>query len=68
MLLNIPTAIWFGFLTFASLIITASLGIAMHVFKKNVFKFHKFFAITTVILAIIHFTLAILLWFYGIRI
>jgi hypothetical protein len=67
MLLNIPTAIWFGFLTFASLITTASLGIAVHVFKKNVFNIHRFFAFTTIILAIIHFILAILLWFYGIR-
>jgi len=66
MLLYLPLAIWFGILTIISVFITFSLGIAMHVFKKNVFKFHKLFAFLTVSLALVHAILALLLWFYGI--
>lgn len=68
MLFGIPTAIWLGFLTIISLFITLSLGIAMHNFKKNVFKYHKFFAFLTGIIAIIHMIFAILLWFFGINV
>jgi len=68
MLLNIPTAIWLGFLTFISLLITASLGIAMIYFKKNVLKYHKPFAFLTLLLAIVHLVFAILLWFFGVLI
>ncbi|MDD5651038.1 MAG: hypothetical protein PHF86_11585 [Candidatus Nanoarchaeia archaeon] len=68
MLLNIPTAIWFGFLTFTSLFTTASLGVAVFYFRKNVFNYHRFFALITVSLALIHLTLAILLWFFGVLI
>ena len=59
-------AVWFGILTFASLFATASLGIATHVFRKKVFKFHMFFAFTTVTLAVIHLTLDILWLYFGI--
>ena len=68
MILNVPLAIWFGMLTGASLFTTASLGIAVHVFKKKVFRYHKFFAGLTVSLAIIHIILAVLLWFFSIYI
>ena len=68
MIFGIPLAIIFGILTLTSLLITASLGVAMYKFKKPVFKYHKFFAVLTVTLAIIHFILAFLLWFKDIRI
>ena len=60
MILNIPLAIWFGILTFISLITTGSLGIAMYRFHKPVFKYHRFFAFLTIILAVIHVILNIL--------
>ena len=60
MILNIPLAIWFGILTFISLITTGSLVIAMHRFHKPVFKYHRFFAFLTIILAVIHVILNIL--------
>lgn len=66
MIFGIPLAIIFGMATIISVFITASLGIATHIFKKNVFNYHKYFAFLTIILAIIHATLAFLLWFYGI--
>lgn len=66
MILGIPLAIWFGILTIISLFITFSLGIAMHVYKKNVFKHHVCFAFTTIFLALVHLILAYLLWFKGI--
>jgi hypothetical protein len=66
MLFNIPIAIWLGIITFISLFITFSFGIAMHHFKKNVFRYHKFFAFFTVSVAVAHVIFAILLWFFGI--
>jgi len=66
MVLGIPLAIWFGILTIILVFTTASFGIAMHVFRKNVFKYHRFFAFSTIIFAVIHAVLVILLWFYGI--
>ncbi len=66
MLLNIPLAMWIGFLVFISLTITISLGVAVFKFQKNVFKYHKFFALLTGLLALVHVVLAILLWFFGI--
>lgn len=68
MIANIPLAIWFGILTIISLFTTASLGIAVHKFNKNVFRLHMFFAFLTLTLAIIHLIFAYLLWFKGIRI
>lgn len=61
-----PLAIWLGILTIISLFTTLSLGIAMYNFKKDVFKYHRFFAFFTASIAIIHFIFAVLLWFYGI--
>ncbi len=66
MLFGPPLAIWFGIFTIISLFITASLGIAVHIFRKNVFKNHMFFAFLTLTLALIHLVLAIMLWFFGI--
>ncbi len=66
MIAGIPLAIWLGFLTLASLITTLSLGIAVHVFKKNVFNFHKVFAGITFSLAVIYAALALILWFFGV--
>jgi len=64
MILNIPLAIWFGWLTIIFVFITASLGIAVFKYHKNVFKYHKMFAFTTLTLAFIHLVLAVLLWFF----
>ena len=66
MIFAIPLVIWTGYLALASLIITLSLGIAVHIFKKPVFRFHKFFAFFTVLIAIIHSILGILFYFFGI--
>jgi hypothetical protein len=68
MILGIPLAVWLGILTIISLFTTLSLGIAMHVYKKNVFKYHRFFAFTTGTLALIHLVFGYLLWFKGILI
>ena len=66
MIFGIPLAIILGIATIISVFITASFGVAMHVFKKDVFIYHKIFAIFTLTLALIHFVLAFLLWLYGI--
>ena len=66
MLLNIPTAIWLGFVTLISLFVTLSLGVAMHRYKKNVFRYHRFFAFFTGTIAVIHAIFAIALYFFGI--
>jgi len=68
MLFDIPTAIWLGIATIISLFITASFGIAMHYFRKNVFRYHRFFAFLTLSIAIMHTIFAVLLWFFGITI
>jgi hypothetical protein len=65
MILKIPLAIWFGGLTVISLFITAGLGVAVFKYHKNVFKYHKMFAITTITLAIIHVVFVVLLFFFG---
>lgn len=64
MILNIPLAIWFGILTIIALFITATLGAAVILFKKNMFKQHKIFAGITIGLALIHLVFAVLLWFF----
>jgi len=66
MILKIPLAVWFGMLTIILLFVTASLGVAVFKFHKNVFKYHKLFAMLTVGFAIIHLVLAVMLWFFGI--
>lgn len=66
MILGIPLAVWLGILTITSVFTTAGLGIAMHVYNKNVFRYHKFFAFLTITLALIHAIFALLLWFFGI--
>jgi hypothetical protein len=68
MIFAIPLAIIFGILTVVSLFITASIGIAVHIYNKNIFKFHMFFAFLTLTLAIIHLIFAYLLWFRGVAI
>jgi hypothetical protein len=69
MIFGIPLAIWLGILTFISLFITASFGIAVFKFNKShLFKYHKAFAFVTVTLAICHLIFAFLLWFKGISI
>jgi hypothetical protein len=66
MILGIPLAIWFGILTIISLVITGILGLAVYKFKKNVFKYHMFFAFLTISLAIVHLIFGVMLWFFGI--
>lgn len=66
MFLNIPLAIWMGFLAAILLFVTLFLGIAVFHFKKNVFKYHKIFAFLTALVVIAHIILAISLWFFGI--
>jgi hypothetical protein len=66
MIFNIPLAVWFGMLTIICLFVTASLGVAVFKFHKNVFNYHKIFAMLTVGFAIIHLVFAVMLWFFGI--
>ena len=61
-----PIAIWFGIFTFLSLVITLSLGIAFHRYHKPVFRYHRFFAFLTLLLALIHITYVILKTYFGI--
>lgn len=68
MLLHQPLAIWLGFLTILLLCITVSLGLAMKKHRKSVYKPHRIFAIITLIIALAHVTLAVLLWFFGITV
>ena len=68
MIFGIPLAILLGIATILSVFTTFSFGIAMHVYHKPVFKYHRFFAFITITLAVIHAILAILLWFFGILI
>jgi hypothetical protein len=63
-----PLAIWLGFVAITSLFTTVSLGVSMYYFKKNVFKYHRFFAFFTASIAVVHFIFAVLLWFYGVLI
>jgi len=59
MVIDISITILFGIFTFSSLLITLSLGIAIHRFHKPVFKYHGFFAYLTFIIALIHAYLVI---------
>lgn len=68
MLLGIPLAVWLGALTFTSLLITLALGVAVQVYKKPLLKKHMLFAKITAVLAVVHVTFAILLWFFGVLI
>ena len=64
MALGMQIAIGLGVSTIISLFITLSLGIAYHNFKKNVFKYHRFFAFTTASLAVLH-AIFVYLWLSG---
>lgn len=63
MIFGFPLANIFGMLTGLSLFLTAGFGIAYHVYRKQVFGYHKFFAFLTLTLAVIHMVLATLLFF-----
>jgi len=58
-ILGIPLAILLGILTITSLFTTASFGFVYHYLHKPVFRYHRFFAIFTIFLAIIHAILVI---------
>jgi hypothetical protein len=60
-----PLAIWLGIITIIFLFTTLSLGIALHVFGKNVFKYHRLFAFLTASAAVIHMIFATLLYFFN---
>ena len=60
MVFGFPIAIWFGIFTFLSLVTTVILGIVFHWYHKPVFRYHKFFAFLTLLLALIHITYVIL--------
>ena len=64
-LFGLPLYLYLGIITFAALITTATLG---YLFLKGKFgvKFiwHKYMAITTIILAIIHATLVVSAYFF----
>lgn len=65
MILGLPLAIWFGILTFICMFITAGFGVATFKLQKPVFKWHMLFAKITILLAIIHLVLGVMLWFFG---
>jgi hypothetical protein len=64
-LFGLPLYLYLGIITFAALITTATLG---YLFLKGKFgvKFiwHKYMAITTIVLAIIHATLVVSAYFF----
>jgi len=68
MILGIPFAIWLGFITLICLITTLVLGVAVFYFNKPVFKYHRLFAFLTILVALVHAVIALLLWFFGILI
>jgi hypothetical protein len=57
-----PLAIWLGIAAIISLFTTLSLGVAYYHFKKNVFKYHRFFAFLTGAIAVIHAVFAMMLF------
>ncbi len=65
MVFLIPLAIWFGFLTFIFFVTALILG-TLALKGKVKISTHRAFAITTLIIALIHIVFAILLWFFGI--
>ncbi len=68
MLLGIPLAIWTGVIAFVFILITFNLGLFRKHFKQGGFKYHRLFAVLSVIMLVIHFVLAMALWFYGVLI
>lgn len=64
-LFGIPLYLYFGILTFASLIITATFGYLFLKRKFGVkFTWHKNMAFATIILAVIHASLVISAYFF----
>jgi hypothetical protein len=62
-ILGFPITIFFGILTIISLFITTALGLIYHYLHRPVFRYHKLFALITVILAIIHTILVISVYY-----
>jgi hypothetical protein len=64
-LFGLPLYLYFGIVTFIAMITTATLGYLFLKGKFGVkFAWHKYMAITTIILAIIHVTLVISVYFF----
>jgi len=58
--LGLPLTVWFGIAIVASLFVTAGFGVAFHRFHGPVFRYHRFFAFLTLILALFHLILVVL--------
>ena len=52
--MNFQLAVLFGALTLVSLLIVLIIGLMMPSSKKNMLKYHKAFAIITIVLVIMH--------------
>ena len=62
---GMPLFAWLGAVTFILIITQIFLGVAMTVYGKAVFKFHRINAIIIIILAIIHVSYALLFLLKG---
>jgi predicted membrane metal-binding protein len=60
MILGYPLVVWFGLLTLLSLLITAIIGFLYYkgIVGQDNFKWHPRFVVLTIIIAVIHITLA----------
>ncbi|MFA6064225.1 MAG: hypothetical protein WCW44_02255 [archaeon] len=59
-ILGKPAIFWGGLATFILLVITLSIGFAIHKNLVNIdFKWHKIFAFTTALFAVVHAGLAL---------
>ena len=62
---GLPLALWFGLITFACLLTTATLGILVLKGRYNIpFKWHMRMAAVTIFFAVIHVILVILQYFF----
>ena len=61
--MTLPLTVWLGIFTFISLFTTATFGRLTRM-GKPVFKYHRFFAYLTLILAVIH-VVSVIVKFWG---
>ncbi len=63
-ILGLPVTMWMGGVTFTLLLSTATIGLTIHKGWRDIpIRYHMYFALATIVSALIHISLVIYLYF-----
>jgi hypothetical protein len=64
-ILGFPATMWMGGVTFTLLLSTALIGLTIHKGWKDIpIKYHMYFALATIVSALIHISLVVYLYYF----